>query len=87
MQHKIVTVTFIFIHDMFRPYPAIIRCPRYSKLFTALLVSNFKIKIKIAIKIQIKIDDPIKFSKNGFDILLGSVSVIFGDVGVFHIVH
>jgi hypothetical protein len=32
MQHKIVTVTSIFIHDMFRPYTAIIRRPRYAKL-------------------------------------------------------
>jgi hypothetical protein len=42
MQHKIVTVTLIFIHDMFRPYTAIIRCPHCAKLFTALLVSVLK---------------------------------------------
>jgi hypothetical protein len=30
VQHKIVTVTLIFIHNMFRPYTAIIRCPRYA---------------------------------------------------------
>jgi hypothetical protein len=37
MQHTIVTVTLIFTHDMFRSYAAIIRCPHYAKLFTALL--------------------------------------------------
>jgi hypothetical protein len=46
MQHKIVMVTLIFIHDIFRPYTAIIMCPRYAKLFTALPVSNLKLKLK-----------------------------------------
>jgi hypothetical protein len=69
---------------MFRPYTAIISCLRYAKLFIALLVSSFI--IKIAINIQIKIGCPIIFSKNGFDILAQSISVIFGGVGVFHVV-
>jgi hypothetical protein len=47
MQHKIVTVTLIHIHNMFRSYTAIIRCPRYAKLFTALLVSILKLKLKL----------------------------------------
>jgi hypothetical protein len=47
MQHKIVMVTLIFIHDMFRPYTVIIRCPRYAKLFTALLVSFLKLKLRL----------------------------------------
>jgi hypothetical protein len=38
-------------------------------------------------KIEIKIGRPIKFSKNGFDLLVGSTSVIFGGVSVFHVVH
>jgi hypothetical protein len=40
MQHKIVTVTLTVIHDIFRPYTAIIKCPRYAKLFTALLQTH-----------------------------------------------
>jgi hypothetical protein len=44
MQHKIVTATLIFVH-MFRPYTVIIRCPRYAKLFTALLISILKLKL------------------------------------------
>jgi hypothetical protein len=75
MKRKIVTATLIFIHDMFRPYMAIIRCPCYAKLFT----------VKTATKIQIKVARPIKFSKNGFD-LVGPISVIFGGVDVFHVV-
>lgn len=35
--------------------------------------------------IKIKIGHHIKFSKNGFDLLVGSISVIFGGVGVFHV--
>jgi hypothetical protein len=85
MQHKIVTATLIFIHDMFRPYRDIIRCSRYAILFTSLLVSIL-IQIKIAIKIQIKIVHPIKLYKNGFDLLVWSISVIFGGVGVLHVV-
>jgi hypothetical protein len=50
MQHKIVTVTLIFIHGMFRPYTAINKCPRYSKLFIALLVSILKLKLKFQLK-------------------------------------
>jgi hypothetical protein len=46
LQHKIVIVALIFIHYMFRPYTAIIRCPRYAKLFTELLVSISKLKLK-----------------------------------------
>jgi hypothetical protein len=34
MQHKIVAFTLIYIHDMFRPYTAIIRRARYANLFT-----------------------------------------------------
>jgi hypothetical protein len=30
---------------------------------------------------------PIKFSKNGFALFVGSISVIFGVVGVFHVVN
>jgi hypothetical protein len=44
MQRKIVTVTLIFIHNMFRLYTAI-KCPRYAKLFTVLLVSILKLKL------------------------------------------
>jgi hypothetical protein len=29
----------------------------------------------------------IKFSKNDFDILVGSISAMFGGMGVFHVVH
>jgi hypothetical protein len=49
MQHNVVTATLIFIREVFRPCTAIIRCPRYAKLFIALVV---KTKIKIQIKIQ-----------------------------------
>jgi hypothetical protein len=38
MQHKFGTINLIFIHEVFRSYTAIIKCPRYAKLFTALLV-------------------------------------------------
>jgi hypothetical protein len=38
------------------------------------------------IKIQIIIGHPIKFSKNSFDLFVGSISVIFGGVGAFHVV-
>jgi hypothetical protein len=31
MQQEIVTVTLIFIHDMFQLYTAIIRCPNYAE--------------------------------------------------------
>jgi hypothetical protein len=41
---------------------------------------NFKIKIAI------KIDRRVKFSKNGFDVLVGSISAIFVGVGVCHVV-
>jgi hypothetical protein len=37
MQHKIVTVTLIFIHEMFLQYTTMNRCPRYAKQFAALL--------------------------------------------------
>jgi hypothetical protein len=47
MQSKIVTVTLVFIHDMFRPYTAIIRCPHYAKLFTALIISILKLKLRL----------------------------------------
>jgi hypothetical protein len=57
MKHKIVTVTLIFILDIFRPYTVIMSCSRYAKLFTALLIV---VKIKIALKIQIKIGRPIR---------------------------
>jgi hypothetical protein len=56
MQHKIVTVSSIFIHDLFRPYTAIIRCLRYAKLFTALLVSILKLKLKLRFKFELKQD-------------------------------
>jgi hypothetical protein len=42
--NTILLVTLIFIHDMFRQYAVIIRCPRYAKVFTALLVSILKLK-------------------------------------------
>jgi hypothetical protein len=77
VQHKTVTVTLIFFHNMFRTYTAI-KYPCYAKLFTARACLNFKIKIKIGRRI--------KFSKNGFDLRVGSISVILGDVGAFHIV-
>jgi hypothetical protein len=54
MQHNIFTVTLISIHNMFQPYTAIIRCPRYAKLFTALLVSILKLKLQFQIKFQFK---------------------------------
>jgi hypothetical protein len=47
MQHTIVTVALVIIHDMFRPCTAIIRCPRYAKLFTALFISILKLKFNI----------------------------------------
>jgi hypothetical protein len=53
MQHKIVTVTLIFIDDMFPPYSAIIRYPRYAELFTALLVSILKLKLKLRLKFKL----------------------------------
>jgi hypothetical protein len=34
MQHKIVTVTLIFIHNMFWPYTTIIRCPHNNTKIT-----------------------------------------------------
>jgi hypothetical protein len=79
VQHKIVIFTICF-----RPYTAIIRC--HAKLFTTLLVSIFKMKMKIVITIKIKIDRPVRCSKNGFDLLVGYISVIFSSTGVFHVV-
>jgi hypothetical protein len=70
MEHTSVTVTLIFIHDMFRPYTAIISFPRYAELFTALLVSILKLKIKYTLKIQTQTGRPIRFSKNFFDLLV-----------------
>jgi hypothetical protein len=52
IQYKIVTVTLIFIRDMFRPYTAIIRCPRYAKLFTELPVSVLKLKLRLKFKLK-----------------------------------
>jgi hypothetical protein len=53
MQHKIVTVMLIFIHYMFHQYTAIIRGPRYAKLFTALLVSILKLKLQSLLKFNL----------------------------------
>jgi hypothetical protein len=38
------------------------------------------------IKIQIKVSCPFKFSKNGLDLHVGPISVIFCGVSVFHVV-
>lgn len=38
------------------------------------------------VKIKIKIGHPIRFSKNYVAVCLGSISIIFGSVGVFHVV-
>jgi hypothetical protein len=54
MQHKIVAVTLIFIHNMFRRFTTIIRCSRYAKLFTALLVTILKLKLELRLKSKIK---------------------------------
>jgi hypothetical protein len=54
MQHNVVTVTLIFIRDVFRLYTAIIRCPRYAKLFIALIVSILKLKLKLRLKFKLK---------------------------------
>jgi hypothetical protein len=55
MQNNIVTITLIFIHNMFRPYAAIIRCPRYAKLFITVVAFNGlkkKVTSKKATKFQ-----------------------------------
>jgi hypothetical protein len=52
MQRTIVTITLIFIHDMFRPYTAIIKCPLYAKLFTVLLVWILKLKLHLKFKLK-----------------------------------
>jgi hypothetical protein len=39
-----------------------------------------------AIRIQLELVRPIEFSKNGFDLLVGYISVIFSGVGLFHVV-
>jgi hypothetical protein len=58
----------------------------FSLCLTVHCTSCLNFKIKIAITIQIKTGCPIKFSKNGFDLLVGSINVIFGGVGVFRVV-
>jgi hypothetical protein len=78
-------VTSIFI----RPYAAINRCPRYGKLFIALLVSILKLKLKLRLRLKLKLKyvDLLKFSRIGFDFLVVSICAIFGWVAVSHIVH
>jgi type IV secretory pathway TrbD component len=53
MEHKIATVMLIFIHNMLRPHTVIIRCPRYIKLFSELLVSILKLKLKLWLKFNL----------------------------------
>jgi hypothetical protein len=55
-------------------------------MFTVHCTAYLNVKIKITIKIPIKVGRPIKFSKNCFDLLVGSISVIFGGLNVFHVV-
>jgi hypothetical protein len=52
MQHKVITASLIFIYDMFRLYTAIIMCPRYAKLFTALLLSILKLKLLLKFRLK-----------------------------------
>jgi hypothetical protein len=47
---------------------------------------SFKIKSKIVITIHIKTVCPIKFSKNGFNLFLVFINVIFGGMSVFLVV-